>query len=90
MTCAMKTEDALMSSSWLVCIFPEGALDLCGKEVAATRRGKKQKRRGPFPSALTRFPVIISGCDCAKCTHQQCQAHMMPKMEPQDGVFDTV
>ena len=44
MTCAMKTEDALMSSSWLVCIFPEGALDLCGKEVAATRRGKKNKK----------------------------------------------
>lgn len=45
MTCAMKTEDALMSSSWLVCIFPEGALDLCGKEVAATRRGKKTKKK---------------------------------------------
>ena len=62
MTCAIKMEDALMSSSWLACIFPEGTLDLWGKEVAATRRGKKQKRRGPFPPhsySVPGYPISV-------------------------------
>ena len=44
-TCAVKMEDALMSSSWLGYIFPEGALDFRAKEIAAT--GEKEIHSPP-------------------------------------------
>lgn len=56
MTCAVEMEDALMSSSWLADVFPEGAVDFWVKGIAATG-GKKR------PTSLrtcTAFPVIVS------------------------------
>ena len=46
MTCAVKMEDALISSSGPACVFPEGALDLWVKEIAAT--GEKEKVHSPL------------------------------------------
>lgn len=40
MTCAMEMEGALMSSSWLAYIFPEGALDFWAEEIAVARKNQ--------------------------------------------------
>lgn len=71
MTCAMKMEDAWMASSWLACIFPEGALDLWGKEVAATRRGGKQKtkKKRSIPSTLSLGSRLSYQCVTAPSEH---------------------